>query len=267
MSIRRHTLSLSVLAVLCLSVAVTGCAGVEGAAPSSSPSLSPSAQASVTPSPGATASATAGAPGPASTTGAGCAPNDGAIPAGADTATIEDVDGDGKPDIQYFSETPTFEYGIQTASGATISLADDLAGPNRHSGWSAPLENGTVVTVLDDGRAATLHAFVDCGFVTTSGVDGNPYRFLLNGFGDAGTGVECSNGNGGRQLLGVLASRQDSGQYDIAHTVVTVSRDGLLATNGNASPVASNLASTDQQVVLAMKSSCVDIPKVQTSGR
>lgn len=262
---RVRKLPLPAVMMLCLSVAVTGCAGIPGGASSALPPSAPSTGASVTPLAGPTGIPTSARPDP-TLSRAGCVPNGASIPAGADTATIEDVDGDGKPDVEYYSESPTFEYGIQTASGATFSLADDLAGPGRHSGWSAQLENETVVTVLDDGRTATLHAFVDCGFVTTFGVDGAPYRFLLNGFGDYGTGVECSNGNGGRQLLGVLAARQPDDLYNISHTVVTVSPGGLLATNGSSSAGATGLSATDPQVVTAMGSSCGDVPKVQTSG-
>ncbi|GAA3868708.1 hypothetical protein GCM10022381_10060 [Leifsonia kafniensis] len=260
-----RNLGLPVLLAACVAVGVTGCAGPTGGTPG--PILPSATGATVMPSAGPTDATTSpSTPTPTSTTATGCAPNGASIPAGADTATIEDVDGDGKPDVEYYSESPTFEYGIQTASGATISLADDLAGPGRHGGWSALLENETVITVLDDGRTATLHAFVDCGFVTTKGVDGNPYRFLLNGFGETGTGVECSDGNGGRQLIGVLAARDSSGNYGIVNTVVTVSGDGLLATNGTSSTVATGLPESDPQVVAAMGSSCGDIPKVQTSG-
>lgn len=256
-----RNLGLPVLMGLCLSVAMSGCAGageVTGSVPASTTAAVATPTAEPTDSAPATATAAAAV--------AGCPPNGASIPTGADTATIDDVDGDGRPDVEYYSESPTFEYGIQTASGATITLADDLAGPNRHGGWSAVLENETVITVLDDGRSATLHAFVDCGFVTTRGVDGAPYRFLLNGFGDAGTGVECSSGNGGRQLLGVLATRQSDDLYDISHTVVTVPRGGLLATNGSPAPAATDLPASDAQVVAAMRSSCGDVPKVQTSG-
>lgn len=264
MSHRIRLLTLSSVMFLCLSVAVSGCAGLAGAGSDSEPTPTQS----VTPSAG-TLVAPSASPTPVSTPpeAAGCPSNSGSIPAGADTATIEDVDGDGRPDIQYFSESPTFEYGIQTASGATVSLPDDNAGPGRHSGWSAPLESGVVVTVLDDSRMASLHAFVDCAFVTTRGVDGNAYRFTLNGFGDHGTGVDCSNGNGGRQLLGILATRDSGGLYEITHTVVSVDREGVLATNGSPSAGDGGLAATDPQVVLAMKSRCGDIPTVQTSGR
>jgi hypothetical protein len=182
-------------------------------------------------------------------------------------AQIEDIDGDGRPDTEFYSESPQFEYGIQTASGATVVLRDDLAGPGKHSGWSAPLESEVVITVLDDSRTATLHAFVDCAFVTTTGLNGKPYSFSLRGFGAYGTGVACSNGNGGRQLLGLLATRGDDGRYDVTKTLVNVSKDGTKALNGGSSQVASDVPADDARVASAMESRCGDIPKVQTSGR
>jgi len=204
---------------------------------------------------------------PAPVAQGGCPANDVSVPAGADTATIPDVDGDGLDDTEFYTEADVpFGYGIHTASGATAILPDDLAGPNTHSGWSARLANGTVVTVIDDGRAATLHAFVDCRFVTSVGDNGQPYVFLLNGFGQFGTGVACSADSGQRQLLGLLAKRNDAGRYDITSTVVSVSKDGRRATNGATSKVASNLAPSDPQVKAAMSSHCGDIPKVATSG-
>ena len=50
--------------------------------------------------------------------GKGCPPTSGPAPRW-ETTSIGDVDGDGRPDRQFYSlQTPT--YGIRTASGATI---------------------------------------------------------------------------------------------------------------------------------------------------
>jgi hypothetical protein len=257
---------LGLLAIVGVSLMLAGCtsAGPDGGASerptwtpdsgTAAPTVLSSESPSVSPSPPTDASA-------------GCPANGGSIPGGADVATIEDVDGDSRPDTEFYAESPQFEYGIQTASGATIVLGDDLAGPATHTGWSAPLESEVVVTVLDDDRTATLHAFVDCAFVTTKGVDGNPYRFLLNGFGDTGTGVACSNGNGGRQLLGLLATRGYDNRYDITKTLVHISKDGTEAVNGYSSQVASGLPADDPQVAAATASQCANILNVHTSGQ
>lgn len=197
----------------------------------------------------------------------GCPANGVAIPAGSTSGTIPDVDGDGAADTQFYSEFPDFLYGIQTASGMTAFLHDDLAGPGKHSGWSGRLESGLVITMLDDSRTATLHAFVNCEFVTTLGWNDEPYRFSLNGFGDDNTGVQCSNGNGGRQLIGLNAIRQDDGSYDIIRTLVTVSLDGRRVVDTYSSTPLRGVPAADARVNAAMDSQCADIPTVATSGR
>ena len=244
------------------------------ATPSPSPASStpPSADSSSNNNSGSD-SPIAATPAPAATNtvpdvySAGCPANGVSIPAGAETSAIDDVDGDGKPDTQFFTEEPDFFYGISTASGATVMIRSDLAGPGKHSGWSARLESGLVVTVLDDSRAATLHAFVNCAFVTTTEADGSAADLYLTGFGDDNTGVQCYSGNGGRWVYGVLATRLTSGRYTITRSYLTFSKDGSTVTLSPATEEATDIAADDPRVALAMKSSCGDVPKVATSGR
>ena len=182
--------------------------------------------------------------------------------------SVGDLDGDQRSDNAFYSEAGPFEYGIRTASGATIVLRDDLAGPGVHSGWSAKLDGPAIVaTVLDDGRTATLHAFVNCAFVTTKGPDGSPYRFALNGFGTAGTGVACNDRNGGTLVEGALAVKRSDGRYDIRWTLIRLSADGTEATNGETETRYRGLAASDVRVKQAMGSHCGTAPKVGTSGR
>lgn len=199
--------------------------------------------------------------------GKGCSPNGVAIPAGADTAPVRDVDETDSDATEFYSETPRFEFGVRTQSGATIVLPDDLAGPATHSGWMTrfPL---AVVAVLDDGRGATLHAFVDCTFVRTEGIDGRPYSFALNGFGTAGTGVGCASyADGTTKLLGLNAVRLTTGRYRIDSTEVRVSADGRTATNGPTTKGTTTYAEGSTQVRQANSSTCGDVPIVHTSGR
>jgi len=198
---------------------------------------------------------------------AGCAATAETMPAGAVSAEIADVDGDGKPDIEWYDETAApFVYGITTASGATHSLEDDLAGPGAHSGWTSALHNGVVVTVLDDGRTATLHAFVDCAFVTPIGVDGRPYTFDMQNFRGNGTGVGCLEVDDGLELNGLQVTENRDGSFALMSTGISVSADGLAAVNGYTA-VSTSLPADDQQVVVAQTSSCADAPVVSTSGR
>jgi hypothetical protein len=197
----------------------------------------------------------------------GCPANNETIPGGADIATIPDIDGDGQPDIHFYSEIPNFMYGVQTATGATIILRDQLAGPHTHSGWTAQLGSDLVITVLDDGRTASLHAFVDCRFVTTTDLDGTPYVFGLNGFSDDNTAVRCGNGDGGLELIGVNAARQPDTTYDIVNTTITISRDGKRVVHTSAQTEETGLVASDERVTSARNSTCADVPKVGSIGR
>lgn len=198
---------------------------------------------------------------------AGCPATTETAPAGAVTAEIADVDGDGENDIQWYSEaTVPFTYGITTASGATISLTDRLAGPNTHSGWTAQLHNGVVVTVLDDGRGAALHALVDCAFVTPIGVDARPYTFDMQNLRGFGTGVGCLEVEGGLELNGLQVSEDREDSYSLLATGISVSDDGLTAMNGYTA-VEHSLKADDRRVAQAQDSTCADTPVVSTSGR
>jgi hypothetical protein len=180
---------------------------------------------------------------------------------------VPDVDGDGRADTEFYSEQPRFEFGVRTASGALIVLRDDLAGPAVHAGWIHKGPSGAPLAVLDDSRTATLHALVGCRFVTPDGVNGKPYAFTLNGFGDAGTGVTCTAAQDDSWLSGVLAERRSNGRYDIIRTRILVSADGRTATNGDRTTVATGLDRSDPRVQAAMTSVCPGVPEVRTSGR
>jgi hypothetical protein len=177
------------------------------------------------------------------------------------------VDGDGLSDTQYFSEYPVFQYGISTASGATFSEASGLAGPAKHSGWSARMENDVVLTVIDDGRSARVLAFVDCAFVIPVSDAGEPLRLSLGGRGAGFTGLACFTDTGGRWLYGMVATRQDSGLTTITRAEVGVNASGTNLRIEPAETVAVDVADDDPQARAAMLSSCEAVPKVATSGR
>jgi hypothetical protein len=197
----------------------------------------------------------------------GCPTTRESMPDGAVTAKIGDVDGDGENDVHWYSEaTVPFTYGITTASGATITLDDPLPGPNTHSGWTAQLHNGVVVTVLDDGRGAVLHALVDCEFVTPIGVDARPYTFDMQNLRGFGTGVGCLEVEDGLELNGLQVTENRGNTYSLQSTGITVSTDGLTAMNGYTA-VESSLDADDPRLARAHTSSCADTAVVRTSGR
>ncbi|THG28659.1 hypothetical protein [Naasia lichenicola] len=242
------------LGAICLSGCSTGPVAADPD-PAATQGTSASAAPSASPSPSAAAQ--------------GCPANDAQVPGDAIIGQIGDVDGDGQPDQQFYVEAGGFAYGIHTASGATITLQDDLAGPGSHRGWSVRTGQNQVVTVLDDGRSATLHGFVDCAFTTPIGADGQPYSFSLAGFGDIGTGVACgpADATGFRQIFGIEARVQSDGRYKITSTEVEVSADGSSATNGATTTDPSSYAVDDPRVTTAMTAVCDGVEAVHTSGK
>jgi len=250
------------LCVGLLALALSGCSG-NGLATAGGASLPP------TETTGSTGSVPAGETDgdDAETISTGCPATAETMPAEAETSTIGDVDGDGERDTQWYSEaTAPFTYGITTASGATHSITDNLAGPGRHSGWTAPLHNGVVVTVLDDSRRADLYAFVDCAFVKPIGVDGQQYAFDMQNLRGNGTGVGCMEVENGLELNGLQVSKNKDGTFSQLATGISVSADGRSAMNGYTA-VFEDIPEGDPQLDHAHTSSCADLPIVSTSGR
>ena len=255
----------------------------------STPTATPNTGGGASASAGATTTATptttptiSSTPFPASTgaaAGPGCAATPGeSMPAGATTALVSDLDGDGRDDTEWMSQDPDFRFGITTASGATFSVRDTLAGANGHNGWTATLGNGANVAVVDDGRTARLFGIAECRFVTPVGVDGNNYEFDMHNLRGNGTGVGCRpadvNGSGEQrglatqlQLGGYQVLANADGTSTVQFTTVIVAPDSSVATNGDTTTVVANVAADDPAVTLANRSSCLDVPIVSTDGK
>lgn len=103
---------------------------------------------------------------------AGCAPTSARIPSGASTATIADVDGDGRPDTEWAELTGgDLEFGITTASGATVSGSQGFAGGGSRSFVVGKLANGVVVAITSEGRDSPVYTFSGCAFHPLLGAD------------------------------------------------------------------------------------------------
>ncbi len=213
-----------------------------------------------------------GAPAAAATTPtAGCAPSSGAIPAGAATASIPDIDGDGLRDTEYYTEyLPDgggFDYGIRTASGHLARIHETMRGPGDHGGWTARIVHGTVITVIDDHRSAKLYSFRGCSFHAVRNAQGHQYTFGIAGYTGPGTGVACVVRNGMPWLFGEQATRRPDQRWDVIRTHVVVTRSGSSARNGVIEKVGSDLANASKQVQTAFVSSCGSVTRVHNSGR
>jgi hypothetical protein len=272
-------------AVTAVILLLTGCTAAAHSTPpgfSRAPS-SPITTTTSTPSASASAAQPGGTPtGTAtgtSTTGfttsaqqpaaAGCGTGHARIPAGASTATIGDVDHDGRPDTEFISTHPRLEYGIRTDAGDLATIT--VTGSGTVSGWTATGFDGPLfpLTVIDNGKQADLYAFIGCRFIRTLTTTGAPFTFRLghSAVPGPGTGVACTDQNGGRLLARADAVALADGRYDIRWTTIHYTDQGHHATyQPPAETRYSGLHPDDPPVAAADRSSCLDTPIVHGSS-
>jgi hypothetical protein len=156
-----------------------------------------------------------------------CTSGSTAVPSGALSRQIVDVDGDGRPDTAWIGTDTagSVMVGVVTAAGGGTERSFDSASPVTRSILAFHLNDATPpIFLADDGRTVQLWAFIDCALVDVHNVEGNPYEFSL-GFTDIGTGVGCATVDGTRQLVGLDAITGTNGDIDWSSTVVTVRGD------------------------------------------
>jgi hypothetical protein len=214
-----------------------------GAPPTSTEPGTPTASATATDEPVPTPTGAA--------TGAGCSPNSDTMPAGAVHRQTIDVDGDGLADTEWISATPTLEFGVTTASGATFSYPLSSAAPTTREGFIARLNDHRIISLVDDGRAAYAHFFGNCKWVETKTFSGTPYPLDFNDFAGIGSGVGCS--------LGYVVQFQatlSGGTYTVTKTPLNLNTDGSKASGGTAVTVVSGAPASDSRVKVAKELSC-----------
>jgi hypothetical protein len=173
------------------------------------------------------------------------------MPAGAVHRTTIDVDGDGRADTEWITTTPTLEFGVTTASGATFSYPLSSAAPTTREGFIAQLNDHRIVSLADDGRAAYVHFFVNCAWVETKNYSGVQYPLDFNDFAGTGTGVGCSLG----YVVQFQATLSGS-TYTVTKTPLNLNTDGSKASPGTASTVVANAPASDSRVIVAKELSC-----------
>ncbi|GAA2752753.1 hypothetical protein [Amnibacterium kyonggiense] len=193
------------------------------------------------PSGSATAVADGGTGWRGDTRTAGCSDDAGALPSGARSVRIGDVDGDGQPDTLVIDDRRT-EVGVLTHSGH-LAMSRTLwgPGPGAHSVAASYLSDGITALLSDDNRTVFLGYFVDCRIVQPKGVDGQVYRFALSGWGEYGAvsnaGVRCTAppDSGGQHTLFGVDLVKDRALFRIRTTVVSTADRGVTAVNGRVS--------------------------------
>lgn len=173
------------------------------------------------------------------------------MPAGAASRKVGDLDGDGKADTEWISDTPTLRFGVTTASGATFSYALPTASPAPREGFVTRLNDHRVVSIVDDNRAAYVHFVVNCAWVTPKDSHGAQYTFDMQDLTGHGTGVGCSKGF----VVGFQATNTSTG-YTVKQTQLYLNTTGSVASNGPTSTVVTGASSSDPRVKAAMTISC-----------
>jgi hypothetical protein len=250
----QRLLPLAVFAVVASSAALllSGCFLIPSSTPTPSPTGAPII---ATPSSSASASATPPAvalPTPTGVaTAAGCGPTAETTPPGAVLRSTIDVDGDGLSDTEWITKTPTLEFGVTTASGATVSYPLSTAAPTTREGFIAQLNDHRIVSLVDDGRAAYAHFFVNCKWVETKNYSGVTFPLDFSDFAGTGTGVGCS--------LGYVVQFQatlNGTTYDVTKAPLNLNTDGSKASLGAPVSVVTGAPATDSRVIVAKKLSC-----------
>jgi hypothetical protein len=207
----------------------------------------------------ATTATTAPAGSGSSGSGEGCAATSSGTPAGATTAPAIDVDGDGRDDTAWLAGTAGAErsFGITTASGATFSTPFSSASPIAASALAfEPDGQLPAYALISDGRLGSLYSLADCRVTAVTNPQGDPYTFDLGGFTGFGTGVGCIDldGDGTRDLVGLLAESSDPSTTRIERTIVRL--DGDHASNGPSDEITAHSPRDDAEIESARSVTC-----------
>lgn len=196
----------------------------------------------------------------AGATGAGCPATAAGTPAGAATAPAIDVDGDGRDDTAWLSGVAgdgERTFGITTASGATFSTPFSSASPIAATALAfEPDGELPAYALISDGRIGSLWLVADCAISQVTNPQGEQYTFDLGGFTGFGTGVGCidANGDGTRDLVGLLAESTDPSTTHITRTIIEL--DGARASNGPSDELTARSPQDDAEIESARSVSC-----------
>ncbi|MCU1472522.1 hypothetical protein [Amnibacterium sp.] len=254
----------ALLAVLALPL-LAGCAATPGAGPAAPASparttagsalvpASTAAHSTATPSPVASATAASRAP-------AGCDNGRTAIPTGARTVRVHDVDGDGRQDTAFFTTSKPWEFGFATSAGGVYTTPDRQTPTGAHHAWTVDTDGfpGHAIAI-DDGLGAVLLRFQHCGFQQLTAKDGSGLSIPIgarSASGDATTGVACNDQNGGILIEAAQARLRTDGRYDIAWSTLEPIGTPTGASFSAAGVRYKGLAATDARVQQARTSTC-----------
>lgn len=162
----------------------------------------------------------------------GCTEAGPAMPGGAGSGEVVDLDGDRRPDTAWLAGRPdgTRQMGVTTAAGGGDAVEVRSASPVGLVLLAVDADQRPPVELLvSDNRSVQLWAFADCRLQPVVGPDGMPYVFDL-GMRGTGTGVGCRDADDGRRLVGLNVTRDEGDRVDWSRTEIEL--DGLQASHG-----------------------------------
>ncbi|MFB9375654.1 hypothetical protein ACFFKU_17950 [Kineococcus gynurae] len=181
-------------------------------------------------------------------------------PAGAGSATVVDLDGDGRPDTLWLADVDGVRtLGVTTTGHGTQSVPFTSAAPQAASASAAILQGGQPVVLLDTGRSVLLYGYrvENPGLVELTNPQGQQYTFGL-GFTDVGTGLQCRPGDDGLDLYGVDARSGPDERWTVTRTRVVVDVNRSSAHNDATTTVVSGVTADDPAVAGAHGTVCGD---------
>jgi hypothetical protein len=170
------------------------------------------------------------------------------------TAEIDDVDGDGRGDSMWLSDTRRL--GIQTAAGGRTEVQLESGSPIAMRVLVVDADLPPPVELfVSDGRSVQLWAFEGCALRPVLDEAGAPYLFDLQRLRGNGTGVGCV-GTDERRLVGLDLVEDDGTTVRWERT--TIELDGLVADEGETESGTFTHPEDDQQIGLLTTVSCGD---------
>jgi hypothetical protein len=178
---------------------------------------------------------------------------------GVGSGPIVDVDGDGRKDIGWLAahRDGSRELGVALAAGGSDAVRIESASPSALTLLVVDADERPPVEVfVSDNRTVQLWAFADCQLAPVTNPQHDQYLFDL-GFRGTGTGVGCRDTSGGRQLVGLNVTDDNSTVVDWTRTVIE--RDGLTARNGPTDEGQFRRPGDDAAIELLHTVSCGDL--------
>lgn len=163
---------MGVVTALAAVLALAACTAATTELPGT-PTTSSSRAATAVPTPTATSFPPGPSPAPSADAaairrafGSGCASTTESMPRTSFTASIGDVDGDGRADTEWaLIGTRGMRWGVTTASGATVSHTIAYASGGSRSVSIGTLSSGQTVALPSDGHTSNLYVLRDCRWV------------------------------------------------------------------------------------------------------